>query len=154
MISGDDAGENGPHGDCASRVDIHIDTAHRALCPSEDRLTRLTESVLGGEGIAFDSIGIILADHDVVTDLNRRFLDHDWPTDVLSFRLNEEGPIEGEVYVDVETALERCEEFEVTAADELLRYVVHGLLHLAGHDDHTDEQRARMRSLENRYLAS
>lgn len=136
-----------------ARVEIHVATVHDALCPSSRTLSDLTVSVMDGENVPFARIGIILADHDVVTDLNRRYLDHAWRTDVLSFRLNEESPLEGEVYVDVETANERCEEFGATPSDEVLRYVTHGLLHLAGYDDATAEERTRMQVLEDRYLS-
>lgn len=141
MISGD------------ARVAIHVSTVRDALCPPARTLTELTVRVMNGENVTFLQVGIILADHEIVTDLNRRFLDHDRPTDVLSFRLNDEAPLEGEVYVDVETAAERCEEFGTTPADEILRYVVHGLLHLAGYDDSTAEERTRMQVLEDRYLS-
>lgn len=136
-----------------ARVEIHVDTVRAALCPPARTLSDLTVRVMEGENTPFAWIGIVLADHDVVTDLNRRYLDHAWQTDVLSFRLSEETPLEGEVYVDVETANERCMEFGATPSDEILRYVVHGLLHLAGYDDSTAGERSRMRELEDRYLS-
>lgn len=120
--------------------------------PGEERLTALAEAVFEGEGRPARGIGIVFADHDTVLELNRKWLDHDWHTDVISFLL-ESDPIEGEVYVDVETAAERHEEFGATLQRELERYVVHGLLHLCGHDDATEAQRDAMRLLEDRYLA-
>lgn len=135
------------------RIEIHVDTAWDALCPSARTISDLTVSVMDGERTPFAWIAIILADHDVVTDLNRRYLEHAWKTDVLSFRLSEETPLEGEVYVDVETANERCEEFGTTPSNEILRYIVHGLLHLAGYDDATAEERSRMHELEDQYLS-
>lgn len=85
--------------------------------------------------------------------MNREFLEHDYPTDVLSFRISDEGDaLEGEVYVDLDMAAERAPEFGTRFSHEAARYVVHGLLHLAGHDDAQPEQREHMRELENRYL--
>ena len=121
--------------------------------PSEARLNVLARAVFNGEDKVAGDIGIVFADHDTVLELNREWLDHDWNTDVISFLL-EEDPIEGEVYIDVETAAERHAEFGTTSIEELERYVVHGLLHLCGHDDATDKQREAMRLLEDRYLAS
>ena len=123
-------------------------------CPDVDRVRELVERVLNGESVQWHEIGVVLADHDLVHDLNRRFLNHDYQTDVLSFLLDE-GPagIEGEVYVDVETARERSSEFDTTVRQEIERYIVHGLLHLAGHDDADDAARAAMHDRENLYLA-
>lgn len=120
--------------------------------PSEARLLALATAVFEGESKSAGDLGIVFADHDTVLELNREWLDHNWHTDVISFLL-EEDPIEGEVYVDVETAAERHAEFGTTPIEELERYVVHGLLHLCGHDDATDEQRNAMRVLEDRYLS-
>lgn len=121
-------------------------------CPDEVRVRRIVECVFEGEGKSLESIGVIFCDHATLLELNREWLEHDWHTDVISFLL-EEDPIEGEVYIDVETAQERHEEFDSTLTSEIERYVIHGLLHLCGHDDATDEQRAAMQTLENRYLS-
>jgi len=142
-----------PNTGAAPHVEIHVSTHAPDLCPSEESLKNLAIRVMEGENVPFQRIGIILADHDLVSDLNRRYLNHDWQTDVISFRLSDETPLEGEVYVDVETADERCAEFGTTAEDEILRYTTHGLLHLAGYDDATREERERMRKLEDDYLA-
>jgi rRNA maturation RNase YbeY len=128
-------------------------TSEDVQLPSEARLRRLAATVFEGEQKAASNLGIVFADHDTVLELNREWLEHDWHTDVISFLLEEE-PVEGEVYVDFETAAERHQEFGATLLEELERYVVHGLLHLCGHDDATDEQRAAMRLLENRYLTA
>ena len=64
------------------------------------------------------------------------------------------GALDGEVYVDLDTAQERAPESSASFANEALRYVAHGTLHLAGHDDARDAQRAAMRRLEDRALAA
>lgn len=107
--------------------------------------------VFEGEECTFEELSVVFADHDTVHALNKEWLEHDWNTDVISFLL-EEDPIEGEIYIDVETAAERHQEFGTSLKNELERYAIHGMLHLCGHDDASEEQRAAMRSLENRYL--
>ena len=141
-----------------ARIEFHFPAGRKGrsygdLCHPVALMERTARRVLETENVVWSSIGIIVADHELVTDLNTRYLDHDWRTDVLSFLIDESPPVEGEVYVDAETAVERCTEFGTSPADEILRYVVHGLLHLAGHDDATDGQRELMRRLEDRYLA-
>jgi rRNA maturation RNase YbeY len=118
------------------------------------RLERLARHVFTSEGVAWRSLGIVLTGHARVRELNKEFLNHDYNTDVLSFLIEENGEgIEGEVYVDVETAAERHVEFGMTLQGEIERYVVHGVLHLAGHDDRGREARLRMQQLESTYLA-
>lgn len=146
-------GGAGSAGSRDSRVDIHVSTMRSELCPSEVTIENLATGILQGENVAFERVGLVLGDHELVTDLNRRYLDHDWDTDVLSFLLSDDAPIEGEVYVDVQTAAERCSEFGTSPAQEILRYVAHGVLHLAGYDDGTDDGRAEMRALEDSYLS-
>jgi rRNA maturation RNase YbeY len=111
---------------------------------------------LDGEGFAIADLSVVLADHAAVHALNRDWLGHDYETDVVSFVLDEAAPgnrvVDGEVYVDLDTAAERAPEFDADFEEEALRYALHGLLHLMGYDDATETERRRMRSLEDRYL--
>ena len=120
--------------------------------PSEERIRTIVECVFLGEEKPFESIGVIFCDHGTLHAMNREWLEHDWTTDVISFLL-EEDPIEGEIYIDVETAQERHAEFDSTLTTEIERYAVRGLLHLCGHDDASDKQRAAMQVLEDHYLS-
>jgi rRNA maturation RNase YbeY len=135
---------------------IDISQAHPVRSLDEAALARLLRHVADAEGFALRSLGVVLADHETVHRLNREFLDHDYVTDVLSFSLDEdaaaEGIVDGEVYVDLDTAAERAPEFGATFEEEAFRYVIHGLLHLMGYDDATDADRDAMRRLEDTYL--
>ncbi len=134
---------------------IEIDLAHPSLQVDTRVLEALIWNVLTGEGAEPVYIGVILTDHETVLDLNRTYLQHDYLTDVLSFDLSESEDahaIEGEVYVDLDTALERHEEFGVSFEEEVRRYVIHGVLHLLGYDDATPEEKAAMHALEDKYL--
>ena len=118
-----------------------------------NRLERLVASVLESESRLYSEIGIVLTRHEHLRTLNRDFLEHDFETDVLSFLLSEEKDIlEGEVYVDVETAAERHSEFQTSITREIERYVAHGVLHLVGYADDTPEKKREMHALESTYL--
>ena len=132
-----------------------IEHTHPRLRLDEAALRRLVACVVAAEDRTVHYLGIILAGHDTVLDLNRTYLAHDYLTDVLSFPLSEPdgATIDGEVYVDLDTAEEQHEAFAVSFEEEARRYVVHGLLHLIGYDDATDAERHAMRRLEDRYLA-
>ena len=105
-------------------------------------------------------VHVILTDRRRIERLNREFLDHDGPTDVLAFDLCGEGspagddpPLVGEIYVCAEVAGEAAQRYSTTPAYEIVLYVVHGLLHLAGMDDRCAESRRRMRAAESRIMS-
>lgn len=145
-------------------LEVEVANEQNRLPIDEVRLTATTRQVLSGEGISSGTISIAIVDDLAMHALNRRFLDHDYPTDVLSFVLERkvssaDGPggpsyeLQGEVIVSADTALATAARYEWSPTDELLLYVIHGCLHLAGYDDQTEEARAAMRQRERFYLA-
>ena len=87
-------------------------------------------------------------------DLNRRFLQHDYPTDVLSFALEQEGDLlDGELIVSHEYAAREAARYAWPPDDELLLYAIHGALHLVGYDDLNPAAKREMRAAEAKYLA-
>ncbi len=132
--------------------EIAVVIDHASLSVNVDLVERCVRQTLARSGVSEAEVDVILTDRSLVLDLNQRFLNHDYPTDVLSFRLSEGEQLAGEVYVDLDTARERCSEFATSFEAEVCRYVVHGVLHLAGFEDHTDLLRAEMRSHEDAIL--
>jgi len=133
---------------------IDITNEQDRLDVDEARLREVAAAILRDAGYTAGSLSIAIVDDPTIHELNRKFLDHDYPTDVLSFVLEQEpGRLEGEVIVSADTAQRTAEKLSWTAGDELLLYVVHGTLHLVGHDDLSDEPRAAMRKAERAYLA-
>lgn len=119
----------------------------------EARLRGAVEAVWAGEGLGGGEISVAVVSDAAIHELNRRWLDHDEPTDVLSFVLEEaEGYREGEIIVSADTALARAAEFGWSPNDELLLYVIHGALHIVGYDDKQPAERERMRERERFYL--
>jgi probable rRNA maturation factor len=95
------------------------------------------------------TVSIAIVDDETIHQLNRQFLAHDYPTDVLSFTLEDEPPrLEGEIVVSVDTARQNAVEAGWSADDELLLYVIHGTLHLAGYLDKDPEDYAEIRAAE------
>jgi len=134
---------------------IEIAIEQDSLSVDADRLRRAIEAVLGDAGIEESELSIAVVDDPTIHDLNRRFLAHDYPTDVLSFLLERDGSrLDGEVVVSADTATREAARLGWPAGDELLLYVVHGTLHLVGYDDVTDELRATMRAAERKYLTA
>lgn len=133
---------------------VNIVHHHPELALSEDLLRRLIVYVARDEKQSIGDLNVVLSDRETVHEINREYLDHDYPTDVLAFDLrdNQQAPIEGEIYLDLDMARERCDEFDATFDEEAARYVIHGLLHLLGYLDESEEDSARMKKLEDQYL--
>lgn len=121
-----------------------------------ETVERLIQYVLDEEDATLIHVSVVLSDHSTVRRLNAAYLDHDYNTDVLSFSMSgDDDPsdaAEGEVYVDLDTAAERHEEFDTSFERETYRYVVHGVLHLLGYDDATEDGQQLMRAREDQYL--
>jgi probable rRNA maturation factor len=132
---------------------IEINTQQSRLLVDCQRMRGAVQSILTGEGIEEATINIAIVDDPTIHDLNRRFLNHDEPTDVLTFPLDDEtGPLEGDVIVSADTAVRMAAQMQWSAADELLLYVVHGVLHLVGYDDLDGESRAEMHARQRHYM--
>lgn len=117
------------------------------------RLCEAVQAVFSGERIRRAHVSVVVVDDRTIHRLNRRFLDHDEPTDVITFSLEDGESIDGEIVTSADTATAAAKRFGWTMADELLLYAVHGALHLAGYDDQAPSERRAMRSRERRYLA-
>ena len=117
------------------------------------RLKQAVDRVLEEADFAEAEVSLAIVDDATIWQLNRRHLEHDYPTDVLSFRLDDgDGPLEGEIIVSAEMATRGAAEFSWPPADELLLYVIHGALHLVGYDDHDADGAQQMRAAEARHL--
>ena len=97
-------------------------------------------------------LNIIILKTNEHTNLNARHLGHNYPTDILTFEYDEEVVMNGEIYINEEVMVENAVEFGVEVDNELIRLIVHGVLHLAGLDDHTVEEKNFMTRNEEKYL--
>jgi probable rRNA maturation factor len=141
------------HFESANAVSVQI--VNETETPLDlDRLSQAVQAVLDGAGIERYEISVAVVDDPTIHALNVRHLQHDYPTDVLSFLLEQEDDyLEGEIVASADTAAHEAKKYAATAANELLLYVVHGALHLVGYDDHSEADRQAMRAKEREYLA-
>ncbi len=117
-----------------------------------EAVREVVTQVLRGEQVDQAEISVAIVDDAEIHELNRRFLDHDYPTDVLSFVLENATALEGEIIVSADTAQARAVEEGWSALEELTLYVVHGALHLVGYDDKSSSARVLMRQREGFHL--
>ncbi len=133
-------------------IDVLSDSAPSAV--DTQPIITAVQTVLEGEGFHEGVIGIVVVDDPTMQKLNCQYLEHDWPTDVISFPLTcEQRRVEGEIIVSQDMAAREAERFGWSAENELLLYVVHGTLHIVGYDDLNDGDREKMREREQFYLA-
>ncbi len=133
---------------------IEVANRQRALKFDAGLLERAVEAVLTPAQIEKVEVSIAVVDDATIHALNRQYLAHDYPTDVLSFELHRDARrLEGEVIVSAETAIRSAARLGWAAEQELLLYVIHGTLHLVGYKDGTPEERNAMRKQEALHLA-
>ena len=115
---------------------------------NEQRLVQTAEKVLRAEQCSEScELSVLLVDDETIQGLNRAYLGKDAPTDVISFYQNEPGEtgdVLGDVVISVETAERQSREYGETLDEELEVLLGHGILHLLGYTDYTEEMASRM----------
>ena len=98
-------------------------------------------------------ISIIFCSDNYFLDVNQKYLQHDYFTDIITFDYCEGERLSGDLFISVDSVYENSLEYGTDFNEELNRVIVHGLLHLIGYDDHNDEDISQMRAKENYYLS-
>jgi rRNA maturation RNase YbeY len=98
-------------------------------------------------------VSIIFCSDNHILDINLKYLQHDYFTDIITFDYCEGEKISGDLFISVDSVRENAALYGTTFEDELNRVMVHGILHLIGYDDHTKAQQKVMREKENYYLS-
>lgn len=110
-------------------------------------------SVMAKENTPFSRIEYIFCTDDYLWQLNRKYLQHDTYTDILTFTLSlPEDPIISEIYISIDRVNENAQKLSVSFEEELHRVMIHGLLHLCGYEDHSEVEAALMRKKEDEFL--
>jgi rRNA maturation RNase YbeY len=112
----------------------------------------MINSVIGDVKLEAESLDIIFVDDDTLKEMHREYLDDPTFTDVITFDLGDDGVIEGELYISLDRAREQADTYGVPYFTEINRLIIHGILHLKGYDDLTDELRREMKIVENRLV--
>lgn len=97
------------------------------------------------------SLDYIFCSDQYLLEINKKFLDHDYFTDIITFPLSKD-PIESNVFISIDRVKENAQLYKQSFTDELHRVIVHGLLHMIGYNDKTQEDEFQMRDKENYYL--
>jgi probable rRNA maturation factor len=124
-------------------VDVMVSVGEGVVPPVDaERVEAAVRHVLRAEGVDAAEISVALVGDAEIAALNEQYLDHEGPTDVISFHLHDRGePPLGDVYVGVEQAARQAAGFGASADEEVLRLAVHGTLHVLGYEHPEGEGR-------------
>ena len=97
-------------------------------------------------------IDFILCDDAYLLNINKEYLQHDYYTDIITFPLKDD-PIESNVFISIDRVRENAQFYKVDFEEELHRVIIHGVLHLIGYDDKSEDDKTKMRAKEDEYLS-
>ncbi len=94
-------------------------------------------------------ISFIFCSDRYLLEINKKYLEHDYYTDIITFDYCENNKISGDIFISLDTVLSNSKEFNTEFNDELNRVIIHGILHLIGFKDKTEEENAEMHRMED-----
>lgn len=110
------------------------------------------KQVIANENKICDSINFIFTSDKYLLEINKKFLSHNYFTDIVTFNYCTDNLISGDIYISLETVKNNSIRFNVSMIEELYRVMVHGVLHLIGYNDSNELEKSRMREKEDFYL--
>ena len=118
----------------------------------EHKVSRWIKSVAADYGFAVGNINYIFCSDERELAVNREFLGHDYYTDVITFDYSTASTLNGDIFISLDTVRSNAEMVGVSFEYELLRIIIHGVLHLTGQGDKTPETKVQMTEKEERAL--
>ena len=118
---------------------------------NQNLLSSWIENTIETEGATLGAVSYIFCSDEYLHKLNIEYLDHDTLTDILTFPYNR-SPLEGDIFISIDRVEDNARELNLSFENELHRVIIHGVLHLCGYLDETDEEEALMRQKEDEAL--
>lgn len=128
-------------------IEFHFESDFRIANPAA--YSSWVASIIASEHFQAGEINYIFCSDMYLLDLNQRYLNHDTFTDIITFDYSEGKTLLGDLFISTERVAENAQTYEVAFQHELLRVMSHGLLHLMGYNDKSEEQRREMRQKED-----
>ncbi|MDX8337810.1 rRNA maturation RNase YbeY [Draconibacterium sp. IB214405] len=119
----------------------------------QDFLVTQINGLISNEKFETGEINVIFCSDDYLLEMNKQYLDHDYYTDIITFDYVDNDVISGDLFISVDRINENADSFKTLQIKELYRVVLHGVLHLVGYKDKTDEDQEEMTKMEEFYLA-
>ena len=116
------------------------------------RLKEFLKTIFQNEGFRLNVVDIVFCNDNDLLALNRKFLSHNYKTDILTFSLGASPVVEGEIYISIPTVRSNASYYKVPFLVELHRVVIHGILHLCGYTDSKKTLKLKMENRQEKYL--
>ena len=136
-------------------MDIHFCFLKSISLINRTKLKAFLVKLSEEEKTKVGSLTIVFCSNQYLLDINKRFLKHDYYTDIITFDLTPKGNKEktAEIYISTDQIRKNAADFNTTIGNELHRVIFHGVLHLCGYNDKSRRQKEKMTEKENKYLA-
>lgn len=136
-------------------MDIHFCFLKSISLSNRTKLKAFLVKLSEDEKTKVESLTIVFCSNQYLLDINKRFLKHDYYTDIITFDLTSKGSKEktAEIYISTDQIRKNAADFNTTIGNELHRVIFHGVLHLCGYNDKSRRQKEKMTEKENKYLA-
>lgn len=118
-----------------------------------EKTFRWLEMVAADYGMRIGNVNYLFCSDADILDANRKYLGHDYYTDIITFDYTHGDKVSGDIYLSLDTVRSNAEEFGEPYGRELLRVIAHGVLHLCGINDKGPGERERMEAAEEKALA-
>lgn len=115
-------------------------------------ISKWIKLIIETKGYRRGDINVIFTSDDYLLSVNKKYLSHDYYTDIITFDYCEDKLVSGDLFISIDSVKANAQEFQQEFLTELHRVIIHGILHLTGYDDHTYEDSAAMRQAENESL--
>jgi len=119
---------------------------------SERSIIKWIETIVNIEDTVVGDICYIFSNDEYILEINRKYLKHDYYTDIITFDYSSKPIISGDIFISIDRVKENSEHYNVSFDYELLRILIHGILHLLGYKDKTDDEKMLMTSKEEECL--
>lgn len=117
------------------------------------KIKRWIKQIIENYGYKLGEVSYVFCSDERILEVNKQYLSHDFYTDIITFDYVEKERISGDIFISIDRVEENAKDFNVTFQQELLRVIIHGVLHLLGFEDHSQEEQQIMRQKENEAIA-